>query len=472
MNEMKIDLIPIEALNDSFYGYITRWGSKQRITATNGCACFSIGYRGFKIIVSDCDDDQHHNVYSLVEYTPEINDEALTIYEKDLVTVCRWSLKKGVIDFDHDALTRSRISNSPTLTMFMKMILDSHPDKVPAMKIWDLLRRKSLINTYTLANVLKYYDNIVLIEKLGENLIKNIDQEQCVLNDTSERHKMLGVPKWALTWIDNKIKSDEISSYQAQDMIEHFKIIAENDPNQLKAMFDYLEDYEVVMRKIPANNGHSYWHSNTSGSVTELFGNIAKAKKISNLDARRILNYLIVQNFRQLYNDSNRGDPIRYAITLPSKLASTYCDYLTMAPENPFPQDLLRAHNVAAHEANLAEWSADEKERFAHYGEMLGKKYDMAIDKYYFEVPKNYDEFIKVSKTFMNCLPHCANAFVNGLCNILFIYEDRTKFPRYAIEIGRNNDLIQAKTIHDLDISDVPVLEALDKYLDKIRERA
>jgi hypothetical protein len=92
----------------------------------------------------------------------------------------------------------------------------------------------------------------------------------------------------------------------------------------------------------------------------------------------------------------------------------------------------------------------------------------MSVGTYNFVVPTDYTEFVRIGKTFMNCLPTCGKAFYNGMCDIVFIYDGAEKTPKYAIELDCHAQVVQAKTIRDMDISDEDVLIAIDKYVNKL----
>jgi hypothetical protein len=171
--------------------------------------------------------------------------------------------------------------------------------------------------------------------------------------------------------------------------------------------------------------------------------------------------------FKVGYSNANH-DPIRFAATIPSRMAGIYYDYLKMKPVELFPQDLYKSHNILALESKIV-ITDDEAEKFNEYGTMLASKYNMNVDDYRFEVPTDYRKFVDIGKTFMNCLPTCGPAFYNGRCDIVFIYGKNDEVPKYAIELDAYADVVQAKTTRDMDISDVEVLKAIDKYVGKLQ---
>jgi hypothetical protein len=135
-----------------------------------------------------------------------------------------------------------------------------------------------------------------------------------------------------------------------------------------------------------------------------------------------------------------------------------------MNPTEIFAQDLYKSHNVLAKECKLSP-TAEEIEMFAAYSNLLGASINKTIKDYTFVVPTDYKEFIRIGKTFMNCLPTCGKAFYSGMCDIVFIYKDGEDTPKYALELDAYRDVVQAKTIRDLDITDEEVLKAIDAYV-------
>ena len=362
-------------------------------------------------------------------------------------------------------------SNVP-IVKFVGFICHNHSNQIAGDNVLTLLKTLSNFNNNALYNLLVYYDEIQFIEKLGEKFIESIGKDDFVLNtDTRERHKALNLPKQVVQFIEG-IKVDK-SHYRSgyADYLRAFQSMMKDDGNEVIAIVDYLKMYEKLSKKIPNQNGGSWNGAAAPGSEYELLEALGKISKMRpELDLRKVLNYLVKQHFLQLFESgyaNPKFDPIRFAATIPSRMAKIYCDYLNMDPVEIFPQDLYKSHNVLAIEAKI---NLDEQEqaKFNEYGLMLAARYNMSIGDYNFVVPTDYPEFVRIGKTFMNCLPTCGKAFYNGMCDIVFIYDGAEQTPKYAIELDCHAQVVQAKTIRDMDISDENVLLAIDKYVNKL----
>ena len=181
------------------------------------------------------------------------------------------------------------------------------------------------------------------------------------------------------------------------------------------------------------------------------------------IDLRKLLKYLIKQQFWRKHSEDDYVDCARFALEIPSVLARIYYDYLKLGAVDLFPQQLYKSHNVLSLEADI-KFTEKEKIRFAEYGTLLGKELDRTVNDFMFTVPKDYDEFVRIGKTFQNCLPTCGDSFYRGLCDIVFIYKEGEEIPKYAIELNKDGLLVQAKTTRDLDISDEAVLKAIEIF--------
>ena len=366
----------------------------------------------------------------------------------------------------------SGISGNVPISKFISIICMNHENAIAGINVLTLLKKLSYLNNNALYNLLSYYEDIQHIEKLGDKFIDSISNDDFVLNtDARERHKALNLPKQVVQFVESiQMGSNSYrSGYSAY--LKCFQNMMRDDGNELIAIVDYLKMYEKLSKKIPNQNGGSWNGAASPGNEFDLLEKLGQIKtKRPDLDLRKVLNYLVKQHFLQLFESgyaNPKFDPIRFAATIPSKMASIYNDYLNMDPIELFPQDLYKSHNVLAIEAKI---NLDENEiaKFNEYGTMLSHRYNMSVDRYNFVVPTDYTEFVRIGKTFMNCLPTCGKAFYSGLCDIVFIYDGDEKTPKYAIELDAHAQVVQAKTLRDMDISDEGVLTVIDKYVTKL----
>ncbi len=364
------------------------------------------------------------------------------------------------------------ISGNVPIAKFVNMILNNHTNEIAAKNVFKMLRGISYFNNNAFYNILAYYNDIQSIEKLGEKFMDSISNDDFVLNtDVRERHKALNLPKQVVQFIESiQFGTNSYRTGHAA-YLKCFQTMMRDDGNELIAIVDYLKMYEKLSKKIPNQNGGSWNGVASPGNEFDLLEKLGQIKtKRPDLDLRKVLNYLVKQHFMQLFESgyaNPKFDPIRFAATIPSRMANIYNDYLNMDPVELFPQDLYKSHNVLAIEAKI---NLDENEiaKFNEYGTMLSHRYNMSVDQYNFVVPTDYTEFVRIGKTFMNCLPTCGKAFYSGLCDIVFIYDGDEKTPKYAIELDAHAQVVQAKTLRDMDISDEGVLTVIDKYVTKL----
>ena len=243
------------------------------------------------------------------------------------------------------------------------------------------------------------------------------------------------------------------------------------DGNELIEVIHILEMYAAIGKKIPNKASGNYGSAASPGSEFTLIETLGEIKEIEpSIDCRKLIGYLAKQQMLQFYDNgwsNSNFDPIRFSVTVPSRLAEIYRDYIKMKPVELYPQDLYKSHNVVAIESKI-EITEEAAIRFKEYGESLASAYDRKIDNFIFKVPTNYKEFVETGKEFMNCLPTCGEAFMNGLCDIVFIYRNGEKIPKYAIELDKQLQVVQAKTIRDLDIEENDVLEAISSFVKEI----
>ena len=136
-------------------------------------------------------------------------------------------------------------------------------------------------------------------------------------------------------------------------------------------------------------------------------------------------------------------------------------------PVNEWPQNLYKAHNVAAIEAKAITLDDEGKRKFSEYGSKLNK-YKYANNTFTVEAPESYDKFITIGKHFQNCLPVCGELFMSGKCDIYFVYRNECRdIPYCAIELSKAGDIIQAKKVHDADVDDEETLQFIREYLGK-----
>ena len=364
------------------------------------------------------------------------------------------------------------ISGNVPIAKFVNLILNNHENEIAGKNVFKLLRNISYFNNNAFYNILAYYEDIQFIEKLGEKFLDSISNDDFVLNtDVRERHKALNLPKQVVQFIESiDFGSNGYRSGHSQ-YLKAFQSMMKDDGNELIAIVDYLKMYEKLSKKIPNQNGGSWNGAAAPGNELDLLEKLGNIKTLKpELDLRKVLNYLVKQHFLQLFESgyaNPKFDPIRFAATIPSRIAGIYYDYLKMDPVELFPQDLYKSHNVLSIEAKI-DLNEQEIAKFNEYGTMLSGKYNMTVGNYNFVVPTDYAEFVRIGKTFMNCLPTCGKAFYSGMCDIVFIYHGTEETPKYAIELDCHANVVQAKTTRDMDISDEIVLTAIDKYVTKL----
>ena len=309
-----------------------------------------------------------------------------------------------------------------------------------------------------LSNLCLCYNNMEAIEALGEALFGTMANEDFKIeSDRDERHKMLGLPKRVANYI-----SQNGSDWEKTQMIKYFQSISSNDPNEIIAIVDYLEDQENTKKYVSQGNDRYL-----IGSGCELLKQFSQIRELDkSLDLRKVLNYCIKQRMLRPYNDTLNSvhNSFRYMLSIPSKEAEIFADYLKSNPSEKFPQNLYRAHNVAMLEIDTKVKDGDN-EKFAEYGRVLSQSHNWEFERYRFEVPTNYQRFLAIGKEFKNCLPLCGEAFFSGLCDIVFVYAEEEKdFPIIALETNPHGFVIQAKKKHDMDIDNEDELNAIKKY--------
>lgn len=450
-------------------------------TATHSNAITFDRYRHYGITTDTSmyrlDYDVDNNIYYLVIFDAMPGkDNTLMSTKGTVVASFNATDKKMTLHENAKDLigtTPHAISGNIPIMKFVNLVLFNHANEIAGKNVFKLLKGISYFNDNAFYNILAYYDDIQFIEKLGAKFIDSISNDDFVLNtDVRERHKALNLPKQVVQFIES-IDCNNKSNYRTghAQYLKAFQSMMKDDGNELIAIVDYLKMYEKISKKIPNQNGGCWNSAANPGTEIDLLEKLGEIKnKRPDLDLRKVLNYLVKQHFLQLFETgyaNPKFDPIRFAVTIPSKMASIYNDYLNMDPLELFPQDLYKSHNVLAIEAKI-ELNEQEIAKFNEYGTMLSHRYNMSVDQYNFVVPTDYTEFVRIGKTFMNCLPTCGKAFYSGLCDIVFIYDGNEQTPKYAIELDAHAQVVQAKTLRDMDISDEGVLTVIDKYVTKL----
>lgn len=408
--------------------------------------------------------------------------EATTVYneihcEED-EEVARFDCKTKTVtlakDFDNLRECKNNIASSYPAMKFLSIAMRLHQNAIAGTKVFQMLRQKSL-NNNGYCNVFKYYDMVQQIEKLGEKFISTINNPDFQLTDANKRHQVCKLPKAVMEYIDNM--NIEPGRYRASELpvkyLEAFQSCMGDDANELIALIEYFNLVDALMKKIPCKQSSWYASAAAPGdSLTylERLGDVRATHP--EIDLRKLNQYLIKQQFMQMFEKPywSRGhaNPIRFAATIPSFMAGIYVDYLKMNPTNLFPQDLYKSHNALAKECKI-KITPEEAEKFKEYGEALAERYNMTVGDYSFVVPTDYSKFVEIGKTFMNCLPTCGTAFYNGYCDIVFIYGKDESIPKYVLEL-KDTMVVQAKTVHDLDITEEVIINTIDKYVAKLAD--
>ena len=369
-------------------------------------------------------------------------------------------------------------SNIMALPYFVRHICMHHNDEIAGKNVFAMMRKQQLLTVIGCVNLMKYYDHVVSIEKLGTSFIQSINSEEFSINtEARDRHRTLNLPKQVLAYIEAEAAAAANNYWRrnvSTELLTAFQKIMTGDANEVIEIINILHQFEKVGKKIPNKASGNYGSAASPGDPHELIKHLAEIKTIRpDMDCRKVINYLIKQQFLQLYEVgySNASfDPIRFSVTVPSRLAGIFEDYLKMNPTELFPQDLYKSHNVLAIEAKI-NISEEDAKKFRNYGTSLASFYNMEVKNYRFEVPTDYAKFVEIGKTFMNCLPTCGKAFYSGLCDIVFIYGNGDEIPKYAIELNSRAQVMQAKTTRDLDIEDESVLQAIESYVDEIAKK-
>ena len=416
------------------------------------------------------------NTYYLVAYNAIAGDRC-TIDEEDHVIVAMFKSDEKELVVNEMALSKlcSEVnrywsgSNIP-ISRFISEILTNHKNEIAGKNVWYLIRTKcNGVNQHCFTNILKYYDAVQSVEKLGEMFIQSICEADFRINiDARDRNKTLEVPKQAIHYIESLDSSRRYGSYH-KDYLSAFQKMMGDDPNEIIRIVDYLNMHKSVLsKKIPNQNGGNWYnHAASPGDDLDLlkaFGRIRELRP--EIDLRRVLGYLICQQPRQSFDKGYsraKADPIRFLITIPSHLAKQYADYLATNPVELFPQDLNTSHNVRVVENDIQP-TEEEIAKFYEYGSFLSTSHNKVVGDYVFEVPTDYKEFINIGQEFMNCLPRCGKLFYSGKKDIVFVKKRDDDTFKYALELDAYGEVKQAKTYRDLDINDIEVLTAIDRY--------
>ena len=450
-----------------YIGYVASSQDGERHVYSNGlwltkmASTSSLGYR------LDFDTDQ--NEYVLSKYSAELGSlENLNVLEQGIVEIASFNIatQEFSILAKAEIINIGNVRSSEQLLSvfkFIKIAYENAQNKISGAKVWELFKKSCIHSTHAYKNMLLFYDNMECLEKLGVSMFFMIGQENFKIDtEANERHKLFNIPKQVLNYIEN---DSEKNSYKKERYIECFKKIKSSDPNELIAIIDYFKLYDEITKKIShKSRSKSYGSSIGEGDKCSLIYWFSEIKEMHpEIDLRKLLKYLIKQQFWRQHSENDYVDCARFALEIPSVLARIYYDYLNLGATDLFPQHLYKSHNILSIEAHV-EFTDEEKLRFEKYGIALGKELNRDINEFSFVVPSNYDEFVRIGKTFQNCLPTCGESFYRGLCDIVFIYSAEEDTPKYAIELNKEGLLVQAKTTRDLDISDEDVLMAIETF--------
>lgn len=435
---------------------------------SNGIDLYRTGWQNQRGYLLEYDVDDA--IYVLSEYEVGIRtEEDRRVDEIGMVEIAKFYMTQQKLEIlvqekiDEMGSNYSSAAMLPVF-MFLKVAYNNAENGICGQKVWELFVRiaTNLPNAYK--NMVLYYDHMESLEKLGVSMFFTIGKQDFqIQTDVSERHKVLSVPKQVLAYIDS---DQDATTYNRETYIDAFRSMSNVDPNELIAVIDYFKLYDQITKKISHKYKTYNYGSIGNGCKSTLVCCFAEIKKLRpDIDLRKLLNYLIKQQFWRWHSSSNCNvsDCERMAIEIPSTIAGIYRDYLKLGPTDLFPQHLQKSHNVLAIESKIV-FSNEEKQKFAEYGIQLAKELDRDVDGFVFSVPTDYDEFVRIGKTFQNCLPSCGDSFYRGMCDIVFIYRAREDTPKYAIELNKQRLLVQAKTTRDLDITDADVLKAIEKY--------
>lgn len=448
-------------------GYIDSSNDGQKHVYSNGLwlgkisARNSIGYR--------LDYDTDCNEYLLSKYVVALGEfEKLNVLEQNLIELAKFKMENqefSILDKDNVTNIGNTYSSEQLLPVFkfIKVVYENAQNEISGKKVLDLFTKLCIHSPHAYKNMLLFYDSMESLEKLGVSMFFMIGQEQFKIDtDASARHKLIKIPKQVLNYIEEEADQN---TYRKECYVEYFRKMESVDPNELIAVIDYFKLYDEITKKIShKSKTKSYGTSIGEGDKCLLIHWFAEIKEMHpEIDLRKLLKYLIKQQFWRKHSEDDYVDCARFALEIPSVLARIYYDYLKLGAVDLFPQQLYKSHNVLSLETNI-KFTEEEKVRFAEYGTMLGKELNRKINIFTFTVPNNYDEFIRIGKTFQNCLPTCGDSFYRGLCDIVFICKEEEETPKYAIELNKEGLLVQAKTTRDLDISDEPVLKAIEIF--------
>lgn len=377
-------------------------------------------------------------------------------------------------EFENIPSYKSSLSSSYPAMKFLSIAMNMHQNAIAGQKVFQMLRMVNL-NNDGYYNMMKHYDLVQQVEKLGSKLITTINNKDFQLIDASKRHQVCKVPKQVMEYIDN-LKIDT-SRWSAKELpsryLAAFQSCMGDDANEVIALIEYFNLVDALMKKIPAKQSSWYSSAAAPGDSLDYLCRLGEVRaRHPEIDLRKLNQYLIKQQFIQIFAkpqwSGSNANPIRFMVTIPSFMAKIYVDYLNMNPTNLFPQDLYKSHNALSIECKI-KISAEDAAKFEEYGTTLAARYNMQIGDYSFVVPTDYSKFVEIGKTFMNCLPTCGPAFMNGYCDIVFIYGKDEKIPKYVLEL-KDTTIVQAKTVHDLDITDEAIIETIDKYVTKLSE--
>lgn len=347
---------------------------------------------------------------------------------------------------------------------FFKEAYDAAKNQQCAQRLLQLYCTTYRGKETTIANLIVFYNHMETIEALGKNLFCTLGDGKFNLPEceSNQRHKLIGLPKYVTNWIANSCEDHEKT-----ESTKLFQDILGEDPNELIAIAEYFEDQLKTLKKIPQRDCSNWraYNEHLDGSKVGLLKAMKKLRAVSDVDLRKALSYCIKQKFNKTYIDKNLGidNAFRYAVAIPEYQMSLYADYMATKPEVQFPQNLVKAHNIAMLEAK-AEINEKDEKKFSAYGEKLAITHNYKKGSYRFEVPVDYKRFIEVGKTFLNCIPLCGVPFYSGLCDIVFLYENDNPVPKYALETDKLGFVIQAKQRHDFDVDDEIVMNAILEY--------
>lgn len=398
--------------------------------------------------------------------TPDQQEEiaVFNLETKEMTLPIAWSIEFAIkLSYGN---WRSPIS--PCVMCFLTKAYEEAKNQTVAKHILEMLKPLGEVTpVYAIYNLIRYYNYMEQIEAIGDSLFCAINTVDFALNTSrKERHKIIELPKAVLTWIETE---DDISD--KANVINDLRKLMGKDPNEIIEVVEYLKTMRAIYNKLFPSAQKMWFGNNQSMFLSELQ---EVREFLPEARLKKIIQYAVGQRFKNssvILLDRYARRSCTSLLDFPINELQTMRDYLETCPDDAFPQNIYKAHNVAMIEAECAEFTDEEKEIFANYGKNLAGTHNDKDAKFEFRVPVNYDTFLKEVKPFQNCLPICGKSFMYGQCDIVLVYEHGNELPSYALETDCNGIVLQAKGYHDLDIDNEDIFESVTKYEKRLIER-